>query len=220
MPRSQDGRWARNCEVCGHEFQQRKPSQRTCSTGCRAQLPHNTGGSRVKAGLAERACASPECQKLFQPVRESQISCSRACLRKCPSYIEAQERAEAARSARRRGSGYRRLAHAGDPGLQRFRNLRSNLRRLHGILLTWEQYQEWRERQDGFCAICRKPVEGKNAHFDHDHTTRQPRDELCGTCNQGIGSFYDNPELLRAAAAYIERHRAAHLAQVAGSEGS
>ena len=44
-------------------------------------------------------------------------------------------------------------------------------------------------------------------HADHDHATGRHRDLLCLSCNNGIGYFYDNPALLRAAADYIERHR-------------
>lgn len=209
MSRSRDGRWLRKCEVCGEEFHQLKPGQRTCPLPkpCRARLPHNTGGIRVKAGLEPRTCENPECGKQFQPVRANQIACSRSCLLKCSSYITAQKQAETIRAGKRRGSGYRRLENASNLDQQRFRNLRSNLRRLYGITITWDQYLEWLERQDGYCKICGRGVNGKNAHTDHDHETGQLRDQLCHSCNRGLGLFKDSPDLLRAAAAYIERHR-------------
>ena len=46
------------------------------------------------------------------------------------------------------------------------------------------------------------------AHLDHCHQTDEFRGWLCARCNHGLGHFMDNPEFLRAAAAYIERHRA------------
>jgi len=209
MPRSDDGRWTRVCEVCGEEFQQKRAGQRTCSLPrpCRARLPHNTGGVRVKSGLEPRQCQNPECGIMFTPVRESQIAHSRACLKKCPSYIEAQRRHDAKPERRAAYNRRRNLETASDPELRRFLNLRSNLRRLYQLDLTLAEYQEWRSRQDGHCKICGREVSGKSAHADHDHATGRLRDELCDTCNRGLGNFKDNPALLRAAAEYIERHR-------------
>jgi hypothetical protein len=207
MPRSEDGRWTRACEICGDEFQQKRPGQRTCSVACRAKLPHNTGGVRVKAGLDPRQCQNPECGKTYQPVRESQTSCSRACLLKTPQYIEAQRRTERRPERHAARNQRRKMETTKDPDLQRFLNLRGNLRYLYGLDLTLAEYQEWRARQNGHCKICGREVSGKSAHTDHDHATGKLRDELCDTCNRGLGNFKDDPSLLRVAAEYIERHR-------------
>lgn len=56
------------------------------------------------------------------------------------------------------------------------------------------------------CAVCGSTVD---LQVDHDHATGAVRETLCRLCNVGIGHFFDSPELLRAAAAYIESHRAA-----------
>lgn len=61
--------------------------------------------------------------------------------------------------------------------------------------------------QGGGCAICGgQQVAGRRLAVDHDHQTGAVRDLLCNRCNAGLGSFQDHPRLLRAAAAYIERH--------------
>lgn len=63
--------------------------------------------------------------------------------------------------------------------------------------------------QNGLCAICGGPPGKRSLNVDHDHVSGNVRDLLCATCNVGIGVMRDNPDLLRKAADYIERHRAA-----------
>ncbi len=75
------------------------------------------------------------------------------------------------------------------------------LRKRYG--LTVSVYQEMKERQGNACSICRDPFSGK-VFVDHDHATGNVRALLCPTCNAGLGQFYDSPNLLKAAASYIE----------------
>ncbi len=272
MPRSStDPRWVRQCEVCEKDFQQMRPGIRTCGFTCRAALPHNTGGTRVKAGLAERNC--PICGDAYQPVRENQRACSRACRDDLPDRLAAQaeydarpERRERQYEAQRIGdvpdyhSPSRRKSPAKDldprdcvtcgtafapfrisqftcsrtcylaqpevvahdaelrrkperAAKQRAANRRNNLRLVHGI--TVEEFDAKLAAQGGKCMICGRPPKpggvGSAAalHADHDHVTGRKRDLLCSTCNIGLGMFRDDPSWLRAAAEYIERHRAA-----------
>lgn len=78
--------------------------------------------------------------------------------------------------------------------------------------LNYQQLTEMRRRQGNRCAVCneefspRKQRDKKGECIDHDHVTGAVRDLLCGGCNIGLGNFRDRPDLLRAAAAYIERH--------------
>lgn len=77
-------------------------------------------------------------------------------------------------------------------------------------------YEHLLDKQDNACAICYAIVPGGMGrfHIDHDHrccsgTTscgKCIRSLLCNNCNTGIGSLQDDPNLLRIAAAYIERH--------------
>lgn len=54
------------------------------------------------------------------------------------------------------------------------------------------------------CAICGDLVQ--KFHIDHCHTTGKFRDLLCSNCNSGLGLFRDNPDALRNAALYVEKH--------------
>lgn len=76
--------------------------------------------------------------------------------------------------------------------------------------LSLEKYNEMHEQQDGKCAICGSA--GTYSHqshlaVDHNHETGEVRELLCGTCNNALGLFKDDPALLRKAAAYIEKHK-------------
>lgn len=68
--------------------------------------------------------------------------------------------------------------------------------------ITPEHYERLLLQQSGKCKICgdfMNPVA-----VDHNHITGAIRGLLCKQCNFGLGSFKDNPQRLRAAAAYLE----------------
>ena len=73
---------------------------------------------------------------------------------------------------------------------------------LYGI--TYEQRHEMYLSQYGKCAICAVDCEEFGMDTDHDHTTGRVRGLLCRKCNKAIGLLNDSPEVLRAAAAYLE----------------
>tara|TARA_R110000782_G_scaffold187705_1_gene277833 strand:+ start:840 stop:1217 length:378 start_codon:yes stop_codon:yes gene_type:complete len=60
--------------------------------------------------------------------------------------------------------------------------------------------------QEGVCAICKSPENGRysNLSVDHCHATNKIRGLLCNNCNRGIGLLKDSPLFLREAAKYIE----------------
>jgi len=76
-----------------------------------------------------------------------------------------------------------------------------HLKRRYGI--TAEEADVMLAEQDGVCAICRT---APAAQVDHDHATGKVRELLCFNCNGGLGQFRDDPEVLRAAADYVEQH--------------
>jgi hypothetical protein len=88
---------------------------------------------------------------------------------------------------------------------QRYR--RATKLRRYGLEI--EDYDILLESQNGLCAICGKPptggIKGKSLHVDHDHKTGQVRGLLHQKCNNGLGAYDDNPELLIAAANYLKQ---------------
>lgn len=88
--------------------------------------------------------------------------------------------------------------------------------------MTAAQWQEMFDRQLGLCYLCDDPLDldakrQRAIHVDHDHSCC-PGDRTCGKCirgiacarcNQGIGSFRDDPDRMIKAA---ERLRTAQAA--------
>ena len=78
--------------------------------------------------------------------------------------------------------------------------------------LTDEEYAAMWERQQGLCAICGEPekrwLKGTMLFLaiDHDHRTGLVRELLCHDCNLMLGRAHDDPEILRQATAYLEKH--------------
>jgi len=87
------------------------------------------------------------------------------------------------------------------------------LSRLNTYGVTDEDYSDMLEAQDYSCAICGiserdyRDKYNKSLAVDHCHTTNKVRALLCEWCNKGLGHFYDNPDLLRKAANYLEIKR-------------
>lgn len=103
-------------------------------------------------------------------------------------------------------TAYRRAHRAQNRNSYRDKSLRA----MFG--LTIADYEEMSARQGGVCACCGQPeTVARKGHdlclaVDHCHVTGRIRGLLCANCNQGIGRFRDDPNLLRKAAAYLERH--------------
>jgi hypothetical protein len=60
-------------------------------------------------------------------------------------------------------------------------------------------------KQNKSCAICCKPAgHRRELHVDHCHKTNVVRGLLCSCCNQALGLFQDNPDLMLFAAEYVK----------------
>jgi hypothetical protein len=70
--------------------------------------------------------------------------------------------------------------------------------------LTPDEYDRILSAQGGVCVLCdRPPTPGISLHVDHDHGTGEIRGLLCMRCNNALGLFQEDPDLLRRAARYV-----------------
>jgi Recombination endonuclease VII len=80
--------------------------------------------------------------------------------------------------------------------------------RLHHLRVTYgvmpETYAAMLAAQNGRCAICDRPPNGRGGlHVDHDHKTGEIRGLLCHSCNVSIGHFQDDPTLIAKVVEYL-----------------
>lgn len=164
------------------------------------------GSVRAVSEGPERPCEV--CGAMFRAYRPNAVTCSKECYRKLPTTRVREAGYKARPEVRERRNHLRRVEI--NPS-RREVNLRQAIRR-YGI--TFDRYEAMLAEQDGKCALCGAvPAPGgikaaARLHVDHDHASGAVRSLLCNGCNRGLGYLKDSPELLRAAADYIERHRA------------
>jgi len=85
-------------------------------------------------------------------------------------------------------------------------NRNCKLKKAYGI--TLEDYEAMLEAQGGKCAICgttEESARGRIFSVDHCHITGVVRGILCSNCNNGLGRFKDNRELLSKAIEYLSK---------------
>ena len=76
-----------------------------------------------------------------------------------------------------------------------------NLRRYYGLNL--DRFNEMYMAQDGRCAACNEPMEGRKACVDHCHATGRVRGLLCGKCNSAAGFLDDDAVKAQGLADYL-----------------
>lgn len=121
-----------------------------------------------------------------------------------------------------RNGAYRTLCHACEKTRRHEYRIRPEVRKRAYLYemkrfykkkygMSFDQYDEILKRQNGLCAICRKPNSKVDArskklqrfHVDHCHETKKIRGLLCSKCNQGIGYFDENILVLEACIKYL-----------------
>ena len=83
------------------------------------------------------------------------------------------------------------------------RTKNNDLKRNYGI--TLDEHTQMFENQNGVCAICKKPGDGrwKKLCVDHCHTTGKVRGLLCKRCNIALGEVGDNISTLQKMIEYL-----------------
>jgi hypothetical protein len=75
--------------------------------------------------------------------------------------------------------------------------------------LTYAEWEQMRETEDYKCMACGITEQelGRTLDVDHCHTNGKARGILCNKCNTALGHAYDNPDILRALADYVETNK-------------
>lgn len=130
-------------------------------------------------------------------------------------YVNQQARKNHARRVAEDPEGYRAakakaakkyLASLSPERKEEIRKRQRQYRLKRQYSLSAEQFTDMFQRQGNACALCKSSTTAHHWAVDHNHKTGAVRAILCHNCNVGIGHLQDNPELLRSAANYIERH--------------
>ena len=95
---------------------------------------------------------------------------------------------------------------------------RRRARQLNQYGISPAQYENWLIKQHGLCAICKKPEQTIGLDgtprllcVDHDHSCCPGRRScglcvrglVCTKCNQALGLFNDDPEIIESAIKYL-----------------
>ena len=98
----------------------------------------------------------------------------------------------------------RRRAHSNQPGIREHKRNRELLK--YG--LTLKTFNALLAGQGGVCVVCGtsdfSSSPGGHPVVDHDHKTGVVRGLLCSNCNTAIGFLKNSPQIIRAAADYLE----------------
>jgi Recombination endonuclease VII len=124
------------------------------------------------------------------------------------------------RENRERSMAYVRSWQQANPDRVKAWRLKNRKRRLEKLReihlrnkfgLTPDEYDRMLEAQGGVCALCESPpTPGISLHVDHDQGTGEIRGLLCVRCNNALGLFREDADLLKRAARYVmsdARHR-------------
>lgn len=86
-----------------------------------------------------------------------------------------------------------------------YKDFRKDARLKSYFGINLDIYKTMLSEQNNVCAICRQSCKtGRDLAVDHCHSTGKVRGLLCCKCNNGVGSFNDNIEIMKRAIKYID----------------
>lgn len=93
----------------------------------------------------------------------------------------------------------------------RFREKNINRVRKYKYGISSGEVEQMYKDQNGLCKICNIEMDTAITNYnsktrqviDHCHSTNKVRGLLCTRCNQALGLFRDDPEILRQAILYV-----------------
>lgn len=162
----------------------------------------------TKDGRTDRC---KECAKQIQAERRSQLKGVTTGSKKCGCCQQVKSLSEffpyyaycKACSKDKRRVYYTEKLQNSEKEKERVKKVR--LKRSYALSI--DEYEAMIIRQSGLCAVCGQlPSDRSVLHIDHCHKSGKVRELLCTHCNSVLGHAHDNPEILRNAARYIEKH--------------
>ena len=207
-----------NCQCCGKQLNEaQRRNSKYCGVTCQRKhykQEQQREWQELREARICRRCRGP----IPAERRRDAIYCSIKCQEHGKKYLERKAKRDQLRcqlcgkkiiNAGQGGTKYcssvcrERARVARDPEEARERFRRNAIARRYGVTVEW--YDQAVKDQKGVCAICGDPPGKRALAVDHDHDTGMVRQLLCGRCNQALGLFREDAELLREAISYLDR---------------
>lgn len=184
-----------NCEHCDKVFRPKKKTSKWCSKQCQNEaydisrsITRDASGAIVSQSCLQCEIVKPASDFHAKSLKSGTIqgSCKPCALQRVKKWQKDNpERYE---------ENWKRSTH----GRDRLR------RKAVEYNISVEDLQRLYDNADGKCEICGNGPK-RWLVIDHCHNSTKVRGIICEQCNQALGLFKDNPEVMRAAALYIER---------------
>lgn len=192
---------SRTCPRCGDRSALRSSLCRKCFLETKDVLPEKKTCAKCREEKPAEAFSTRKDKRGNRKFRSSCKSCENKAAKDYRQSFSPEDWAERARESKRREK--ERLD--ADP----VRKQRLSVRQSARTLGFDPDEMEFRFRENGnTCESCGKPGSfEKRVVLDHCHETGEFRGFLCSPCNFVAGHSFDDPNILRKVADYLERSK-------------